>query len=62
VRAGQKVILASLESRSMIASMLPRRLLPVLTAALVEGLPSIYLDLEPTADRAKLSEPGFNLS
>jgi hypothetical protein len=46
----------------MIASMLPRRLLPVLTAALAEGLPSIYLDLEPTADRAKLSEPGFNLS
>lgn len=75
---------ATLERRSIIATMIPRRLLPALTSALAEApavallgprqvgkttlalelaksRPSVYLDLESDADRAKLAEPELYL-
>jgi predicted AAA+ superfamily ATPase len=77
--------LAILEHHSTIARMIPRRTLPMLTAALDEApavallgprqvgkttlalevaelQPTIYLDLESEADRAKLAEPELYLS
>jgi predicted AAA+ superfamily ATPase len=78
-------ILAILECNAIIARMIPRRLLPVITAALDEvpavallgprqagkttlafavaaTRPSLYLDLESEADRAKLAEPELYLA
>jgi uncharacterized protein len=77
-------LLVFLEQRSIIARMIPRRLLPTLGTALAESpavallgprqagkttlalevattRPSIYLDLESEADRAKLAEPELYL-
>lgn len=77
--------LAFLEARSIIAQMIPRRLVAALTSALAEApavallgprqvgkttlalavagtRPSVYLDLESEADRAKLAEPELYLS
>ena len=77
--------LAIMEQTSIIAGMIPRRLLPTLTSALAEApavallgprqvgkttlalevaasRPSVYLDLESEADRAKLADPELYLA